>query len=255
MNLKLTNAFSLPSFGKPVLPPNSVDAKVDIEPILALWASFAGLLLFAGYLLYEKGVWASLLSADPTYLTALIVILFVGATVWVGLRANQLAQEYEHFTQFEILLIDSPSAAKDWLKRKQSSWAYEYFTAIQSKGQAWRDHSRLVDLLAEKTSAPHEMPWWINGVLLKLGLLGKVIGFSIMALQLGEMSSFDSGQTSAVLKTLTGGLGIALLTTMTGLTANILLGIQLMRLDRFADYVTAKAIKISEVDLQKIMDC
>lgn len=225
-----------------------------MEPIQALWAAFAGLLFFAGYLLYEKGIWASLLNADPTYLTALIVVLFAGATAWVGLRAQRLTQEYEHLTQFETLLIDSPSAAKDWLKSDSSSWAREFFGSIQSKGHAWRDHSRLVDLLAEKASAPHEMPWWINGVLLKLGLLGKVIGFSIMALQLGEMSSFDSGQTSAVLKTLTGGLGIALLTTMTGLTANILLGIQLMRLDRFADALTAKAIKISEVDLQKIMD-
>ena len=41
---------------------------------------------------------------------------------------------------------------------------------------------------------------------------------------------------------------------MTGLTANILLGIQLMRLDRFADHLTAKAIKMAEVDLQNIMD-
>jgi hypothetical protein len=253
--LKLTNAFSLPSFGKPALPAQSKDLQVCMEPLLSLWVAFAGLLLFAGYLLYEKGVWASLLSADPTYLTALIVVLFTGTTVWVGVRAKTLTQELDVFLQFEALLNQSPTAAKDWLHLKQSSWAYELFTSIKSKGHAWRDHARLIDLLAEKTSAPHEMPWWINGVLLKLGLLGKVIGFSIMALQLGEMSSFDSGQTSAVLKTLTGGLGIALLTTMTGLAANILLGIQLMRLDRFADDLTAKAIKISEVDLQKIMDC
>lgn len=253
--MKFANLFSLPSFGRPATPPLPHETQVDVEPLLVLWAAFSGLLLFAGYLLFEKGVWASLLSADPTYLTALIVVLFSGATAWVGFRAKKLADEYEQFTRFEALLINRPSAAKDWLNVKQPSWAYEYFASIQSKGLAWRDHSRLIDLLAEKTSAPHEMPWWINGVLLKLGLLGKVIGFSIMALQLGEMSSFDSGQTSAVLKTLTGGLGIALLTTMTGLTANILLGIQLMRLDRFADCLIAKAIKISEVDLQKVMDC
>jgi biopolymer transport protein ExbB/TolQ len=70
---------------------------------------------------------------------------------------------------------------------------------------------------------------------------------------LGSLESFDAGQTSAVLKTLTGGLGIALLTTMTGLTANILLGLQLIRLDRFADTLTAKAIKIAEVDLGEMI--
>jgi hypothetical protein len=141
-----------------------------------------------------------------------------------------------------------------WLDQSNDSWAHEFFNALKNKGSYWRDNAQLANLLGEKASAPHEMTWWLNGVLLKLGLLGKVIGFSIMALQLGAMDSFDSGQTSAVLKTLTGGLGIALLTTMTGLTANILLGIQLMRLDRFADHLTAKAIKMAEIDMQSIMD-
>jgi hypothetical protein len=252
--LKFASILHLPSFDKPTATSLRSKAHAGVEPILATWAAFAGLLLFAGYILYLKGIWAALLNADPTYLTALIVVLFVGATVWVGWRAKTLTKEYEAFLAFEGLLYTNHVAARDWLREEKPSWAYEFFTSIQSKGYAWRDNGRLIDLLAEKTSAPHEMPWWVNGVLLKLGLLGKVIGFSIMALQLGEMSSFDSGQTSAVLKTLTGGLGIALLTTMTGLAANILLGIQLMRLDRYADALTAKAIQISELDFQKVMD-
>ena len=252
--MKLSSFLSLPSFGKPVSNFNNQIHKTDAEPLLALWVAFSGILLFSGYLLYQKGVWASLLSADPTYLTALIVVLFISSTVWVGARANTLLSQYEHFTSFEKLLHGNPAAAHAWLNQNHDSWAHDFFSALKNKGAHWRDNGQLVNLLGEKASAPHEMIWWLNGVLLKLGLLGKVIGFSIMALQLGAMDSFDSGQTSAVLKTLTGGLGIALLTTMTGLTANILLGIQLMRLDRFADHLTAKAIKIAEVDLQNIMD-
>lgn len=252
--MKLANFILSPRLSTPDSTPSRADDGIGVEPVLATWAAFAGLLLFAGYVLYQKGIWAALLNADPTYLTALIVVLFVGTTVWVGCRAHILTQEYEAFLRFETLLSQGPTAARAWLQEPQASWAHEFFRAIQRKGRAWRDNAQLIDLLAEKTSAPHEMPWWVNGVLLKLGLLGKVIGFSIMALQLGEMSSFDSGQTSAVLKTLTGGLGIALLTTMTGLAANILLGFQLMRLDRFADALTAKAIQICELDLQHMMD-
>jgi biopolymer transport protein ExbB/TolQ len=43
------------------------------------------------------------------------------------------------------------------------------------------------------------------------------------------------------LKSLTAGLGIALLTTMVGLVGNILLGLQLTRLDRYADELVALA--------------
>ena len=59
------------------------------------------------------------------------------------------------------------------------------------------------------------------------------------------MDSFDPSQSARLLKNLTGGLGIALLTTMTGLAGNILLGLQLMRLDRFADALMADTLSAS----------
>ena len=65
------------------------------------------------------------------------------------------------------------------------------------------------------------MAWWVNGVQLKLGLLGKVIGFSVLALQIGQIQSFDAAQSQELLKSLTAGLGIALLTTMVGLVVAV----------------------------------
>jgi len=62
-----------------------------------------------------------------------------------------------------------------------------------------------------------------------------VIGFSILAIQIGQMQSFDATQSQDLLRSLTSGLGVALLTTMVGLVGNIVLGLQLTRLDRYAD--------------------
>lgn len=224
------------------------------EPLFELWCAFVSLLLFAAFLLYQKGVWQALLNADPTFLTALIVVLFAGTSVWVGFRARELTHQYQALEHFQTLLQHQPEQARRWLQGPRHTWAQHFFAGLVLRGAGWRDTAQGLNLLAERAASPHEMPWWLNGVLLKLGLLGKVIGFSILALQLGAMDTFDSGQTSAVLKTLTGGLGIALLTTMTGLTANMLLGLQLMRLDRFADALTAKALEIAEFDFARIMD-
>jgi biopolymer transport protein ExbB/TolQ len=96
-----------------------------------------------------------------------------------------------------------------------------------------------LDLLLENSHGPHQAAWWVNGIQLKLGLLGKVIGFSVLALQIGQIQNFDPAQTQDLLKSLTTGLGIALLTTMVGLVGNILLGLQLTRLDRYADALVA----------------
>ena len=68
-----------------------------------------------------------------------------------------------------------------------------------------------------------------------------MIGFSILALQIDQIQNFDPAQAKDLLKSLTTGLGVALLTTMVGLVGNILLGVQLTRLDRFADELAAAA--------------
>jgi hypothetical protein len=246
--VKLSQFIYFPSFKRPQVKTSNPDFNLKVEPLFNLWTAYFGLLIFAFYILYVKGIWASLFAADPTYLTALIVVLFIGSTIWVGFRSHHLAWQYEQISKFKELV--EKKASKESILQMEQSWIKELFISLVAKKQDWRNNSQLISLFAEKASAAHEMPWWINGVLLKLGLLGKVIGFSIMALQLGSLESFDASQTSNILKTLTGGLGIALLTTMTGLAANMLLGLQLMRLDRFADRLTSLAIENIELDLE-----
>ena len=68
-----------------------------------------------------------------------------------------------------------------------------------------------------------------------------MIGFSILAIQIGQIQNFDASQSQDLLRSLTTGLGVALLTTMVGLVGNILLGLQLTRLDRYADTLVAEA--------------
>jgi len=183
------------------------------EPLWLEWAALAGLLLFASWLLGARGVWALLLHADPTGITAVIVAVFAGATIWCGARARTLQQGRE-------------------------AWASDYAEAL---ARTPRDAGAPMDLLLERTHGPHQTAWWVNGIQLKLGLLGKVIGFSMLALQIGNLQSFDPNQSQELLKSLTGGLGVALLTTMVGLVGNIVLGLQLTRLDRFADAIVADA--------------
>jgi len=195
--------------------------------LFLLWLAYMGLLAFGAHLLWRAGAWHRLIEADPTGLTALITLLFVGCSLWAGRRAWVLGEQR--------LALDR------WLASGQRSadWSDEYRSGC---APAQADRGTWLQVLGERAHGPHEMAWWLNGIQLKLGLLGKVIGFSILALQLGDVQSFDASQSSQLLKNLTGGLGIALLTTVTGLTGNILLGLQLMRLDRFADALVADVI-------------
>ncbi len=193
--------------------------------LFLLWLAFMGLLGFGALLLWQAGAWHRLVHADPTGLTVVIVLLFAGGSLWAGRRAWVLGEQR--------LRLDS--AREDRL----DTWSAEYRAGCARPGA---DPTVWLQVLGERAHGPHEMAWWLNGIQLKLGLLGKVIGFSILALQLGEVQSFDASQSTQLLRNLTGGLGIALLTTVTGLTGNILLGLQLMRLDRFADALIADTL-------------
>lgn len=191
------------------------------EPLWLEWLTLCGGLAFCTWLLGLKGVWALLLGADPTGLTLVIMAVFLASTLWCGQRSRELQRQ-------RVLLVAPQQARGD-----EVSWSADYRAALA------RDAGTAADLLLEHSHGPHGTAWWVNGIQLKLGLLGKVIGFSMLALSIGKMQSFDPAQSQDLLRSLTAGLGVALLTTMVGLVGNILLGLQLTRLDRFADALVA----------------
>lgn len=201
-----------------------------VEPLWFEWLVLAGLFIFATWLLGVRGVWQLLLQADPTGITAVILVVFGVATLWCGMRARELERQLRALREDSLLPAAQLGAA--------SGWAAQYWSALVARGG---DAGAPLDLLVERTHGPHSTAWWVNGIQLKLGLLGKVIGFSVLALNIGSMRDFDPAQSQQLLRSLTTGLGVALLTTMVGLVGNILLGLQLTRLDRYADRLVAQA--------------
>jgi hypothetical protein len=183
------------------------------EPLWLEWLALGGVFAFSAWLLGARGVWSLLLRSDPTGITLVIIVLFAAATLWCGARSRELQRQRGLFA-------------------RGAGWAGEYCAALAGPTA---DSATALDLLVEHTHGPHGTAWWVNGIQLKLGLLGKVIGFSILALSIGNTQNFDPAQSQDLLRSLTTGLGVALLTTMVGLVGNILLGLQLTRLDRFAD--------------------
>ncbi|MEY4754689.1 MAG: hypothetical protein RJA44_2364 [Pseudomonadota bacterium] len=205
--------------------PATATAALD-EPLLLEWCTLGGLLIFATWLLGVRGVWRLLLSSDPTGLTLVIIVVCAVSTLWCGSRSRELQRQRR--------LLERALAARRAGRPEAApaGWASDYWAALALQP---RDAGAPLDLLVEQAQGPHHTAWWVNGIQLKLGLLGKVIGFSMLAMQIGQLQNFDAAQSQDLLRSLTSGLGVALLTTMVGLVGNIVLGLQLTRLDRYAD--------------------
>jgi MotA/TolQ/ExbB proton channel family len=175
------------------------------------WAAAAGVALFTGWWLQSHGWWRTLVEGDPSGISVGTVLLSVVVTGWCGQRC--------------------------WLLQ-----------AMALPGSAWRrafitEHANAPEiatqLLGERSHGAHETAWWFAAATIKLGLLGTVVGFIVMATQIGNMPSFDIDQVQNLLKKMTQGMAIALYTTLVGLIANLWLGLQLMLMDRLADRLAA----------------
>lgn len=175
------------------------------------WAAAAGLALFAFWWMQMHGWWRALVDGDPSGISLAIVALSVVVTGWCGRRAWWLQAQARAGSPWRQLHAEDRVRAPD--------------LATQ--------------LMSERSHGPHETAWWFAAAAIKLGLLGTVVGFIVMATQIGALPSFDIGQVQTLLKQMTGGMAIALYTTLAGLVANLWLGLQLLLLDRMADRIAA----------------
>lgn len=197
--------------------PSALAVHTLAQRVFWAWALAAGVVVFIAWWLHTRGMWVALVQGDPSGISVGIVVLSVLVTGWCGWRARRLAQQAQ--------------AGSSW----RSTW--------QTERQQLPDHAGA--LLSERLQGPHETAWWFAAATIKLGLLGTVVGFIVMAAQIGRMPSFDLDQVQNMLKQMTSGMAIALYTTLVGLLANLWLGLQLLLLDRLSDRLAADIIASS----------
>ncbi|MGB1117615.1 MAG: MotA/TolQ/ExbB proton channel family protein [Parvibaculales bacterium] len=80
--------------------------------------------------------------------------------------------------------------------------------------------------------------WFAADSVLKLGLLGTIIGFILMLAPISKLSGYDAASLQAALGEMSAGMAVALYTTLTGLVANLLLRLQFQILsDAMQEYL------------------
>jgi hypothetical protein len=197
--------------GEAPTPRAEPDLQRRAERLFWQWALHLGVVVFAAWWLQRRGLWRALVDGDPSGISMGIALLATLVTLWCGRRARELARQ--------------AAPASPWRRAHTSERRHDAALALQ-----W---------LAERTHGPHETAWWFCGATLKLGLLGTVVGFIVMASQIGQTVSFELDQIQTLLRQMTGGMAIALYTTLVGLIGNLWIGLQLMLLDRLGDRLAA----------------
>ena len=237
--------------------------RIDPEHRLFLqWLLVAGILTFFAWLLWQQGLLVMAIRLDPTRLTVLIALMFLGGSGHCGLRAWYLSSQLNQIRRIRLSGDNQPitrlpdgglAIAGQPLP---PSLPASYFSAIVQKyGEAtqlsaWQfEHAQLTEVMAEQARGQHETGWFMTGLLVKLGLVGTVIGFVLMLGSVASVESFDIADVQHLLQRMTVGMSVALNTTLFGLTGSMLLGFQYLMLDRGADKLVADTVHYAEVNL------
>ena len=68
--------------------------------------------------------------------------------------------------------------------------------------------------------------WFAADLCLKIGLLGTIVGFILMLSPIRDLTAFDPSNLQNALRSMSGGMAVALYTTLAGLACHLLLRVQ-----------------------------
>ena len=168
------------------------------------------LIIFSFYLLFQLDLIELIINSDRSKISLIILVIYLLATLhWFYITIT---------LDKEISSIDKPE--KDTLIGR-----------YLIKRNDLEKTPSLYNLLEDELSNRHSIGYLIVDILLKLGLTGTVIGFILMLLPIGEIKDFDPQILQKLLSTMSGGMAVALYTTLTGLVTSMLLKFQYFLLD------------------------
>lgn len=187
--------------------------KLESKHLLLKSSLALGVIIFFTYLIFDLGLLSLIIASDQSKISLIILALYYLATAHWYYLSFSLDKEIEG--------LNSDDASSSVLLSK-----LKYFD-----GNDQQKSTNYLSILEDKLANRHALGYMIVDILLKLGLTGTVIGFILMLLPIGEIKDFDPQIIQQLLSKMSGGMAVALYTTLTGLVASTLLKLQYFLLD------------------------
>ena len=189
-------------------------SKSSIDNIFIYWVYFISLIFLISYALESLGFISSIFQEDISYLSSLITFILIFYLFQCGYYLYKLRDavffietktHYDDSNPF-IIILSEYQIANNILKDKSKSSLHEEFKL------------KLYEFV--------DNGFFISDLLLKLGIIGTVIGFIIMLSSLSAIDEMNLSKMNNLLLSMSAGMKVALYTTLTGLIGSILLSIQ-----------------------------
>ena len=219
---------------------------------LLLWMIFTGLSIFAAMLLWHYGFIHLMVVSDRTYISSLIAVLYIvtcGHCFW---RTRAIAREAEAGRRC-LTVLSAPDGAKvlaSDARALPAGMVTDHIRSLVTKaamqGAGRIDQTLLLRSLADRLRGSNGFGAFVSDTLMKLGLLGTIIGFIIMLAPIAGLDAADKVAMKSSMGLMSGGMAVAMYTTLAGLVGSILVRIQYYMLDAATQRVFSDAVMLTE---------
>ena len=170
-----------------------------------------GVISFVFAVLGTEGLLGLVIESDRSRLSVVIILIYIIASVhWLliswDLSCQRVALELEGDAYEE-------SRVAPFLRTLADAGTRQY------------------EALADRLQNRHVVGHFIADALLKLGLLGTIIGFILMLLPVAQIEDFDTNLVQQLMVQMSAGMAVALYTTLAGLVTSTLLKLQYLLAD------------------------
>jgi hypothetical protein len=229
----------------------------DHVPLLR-WMMFTGVCAFGFVLVWYYGLFRLMLASDKTYISFIIVILYAATCVHCLFRTLAISRETDRAHRVLALVrqsgpnlkvVGDDVVAADGTKLPPGLITTHIRNLIlKADLQGGRiDQTLLLRGLADALRGPNQLGSFASDSLMKLGLLGTIIGFILMLAPIAGLDAADHASMKTSMGLMSDGMAVAMYTTLSGLIGSILVQTQYYMLDEATQKLFALATDLTEV--------
>jgi hypothetical protein len=234
------------------------NASSDQMPLLR-WLMFTGVCAFGFVVAWHYGLFHLMLANDKTWISAIISVLYVFVSLHCLMRTVIISNELSRARHVSAIVSRNPSGirvdganiiAGDGTKLPSGSVAEHIRNLVlkaRLQGKHRLDQTLLLRGFADALRGPNQFGSFASDALMKLGLLGTIIGFILMLAPIAGLDAADRASVKTSMGLMSDGMAVAMYTTLAGLVSSILVQAQYYMLDEATATLFALATDLTEV--------
>jgi hypothetical protein len=208
-------------------------------------------------LLWRYGLFRLMVQFDRTYISSVISVLYVGASLHCLYRTIAISREGEREQRSARALVQDNAegvfSADTLPEGLTGDHIRDLAQKASSQGARRLDQTLLLRGLADRVRGSNG--FGNSDSLMKLGLLGTIIGFIIMLAPIAGLDVSDKSVLKSSMGVMSDGMAVAMYTTLGGLVGSILLKLQYYMLDGATSALFARVVRSTETRVVPALEC